>query len=219
MALAYIALDTNFKNMDEFTKEQKDQLKTWAEQRDAVLLEISNARTIEERLQITNRELAESSTNIVAQMNTVLGRIEELLKKEAELPALITREIATLQSKKSGLESQIPPLEKIVEILTSQKTSLTVDVAFVLNTFEAINGQSLLLEKVVDKVTVISKTNTDKINSLVSDLAKSLEEIITVNKKNVLETNVVIEKLPAMMMELQKAGLLKTRETLIKIKP
>ena len=152
-------------------------------------------------------------------MNTVLGRIEELLKKEAELPALITREIATLQSKKSGLESQIPPLEKIVEILTSQKTSLTVDVAFVLNTFEAINGQSLLLEKVVDKVTVISKTNTDKINSLVSDLAKSLEEIITVNKKNVLETNVVIEKLPAMMMELQKAGLLKTRETLIKIKP
>jgi len=205
--------------MDEFTKEQKDQLKTWAEQRDAVLLEISNARTIEERLQITNRELAESSTNIVAQMNTVLGRIEELLKKEAELPALITREIATLQSKKSGLESQIPPLEKIVEILTSQKTSLTVDVAFVLNTFEAINGQSLLLEKVVDKVTVISKTNTDKINSLVSDLAKSLEEIITVNKKNVLETNVVIEKLPAMMMELQKAGLLKTRETLIKIKP
>ena len=219
MALAYIALDTNFKNMDEFTKEQKDQLKTWAEQRDAVLLEISNARTIEERLQITNRELAESSTNIVAQMNTVLGRIEELLKKEAELPALITREIATLQSKKSGLESQIPPLEKIVEILTSQKTSLQVDVASVLNTFEAINGQSLLLEKVVDKVTVISKTNTDKINSLVSDLAKSLEEIITVNKKNVLETNVVIEKLPAMMMELQKAGLLKTRETLIKIKP
>jgi len=219
MALAYIALDTNFKNMDEFTKEQKDQLKTWAEQRDAVLLEISNARTIEERLQITNRELATSNTDIIAQMNEVVGRIKELKSKESELPLLISKEISALQSKKSGLESQIPPLEKIVEILTSQKTSLTVDVAFVLNTFEAINGQSLLLEKVVDKVTVISKTNTDKINSLVSDLAKSLEEIITVNKKNVLETNVVIEKLPAMMMELQKAGLLKTRETLIKIKP
>ena len=85
-----------------------------------------------------------------------------------------------------------------------------------LTTFEAIKGESLLLNKVVDKVTVVSKTNSDKIDLLVSNLAKSLEEIIKVNKKNVFETNVVIEKLPVILMELQKHGLIKNRQSIIK---
>ena len=85
-----------------------------------------------------------------------------------------------------------------------QKISLEKDISFALSTLETIKGEALLLDKVVDRVTVVSKENTDKINLLVSNLATSLEKIIEVNTKNVTETNVVIEKLPVILLELQK---------------
>ena len=116
------------------------------------------------------------------------------------------------------MQTEIEVTIKLLDILKAQKAPLESDIEKALATYDVIKGETLLLDKIVNEVTVVSKGNTDKINLFVSNLAKSLEEIIAVNKKNVLETNVVIDKLPAMMLELQKAGLLKSREALIKIK-
>ena len=193
------------------TAEQKKSLVTWAEERDSILAEIAILKIEKENLQKVNKDLANSNTDIETRMIEIRGRIEELKIKEAELPLVISKEVAFLQSKKSTLESEITSLSKIVEILTTQKTSLEADVSFALSNFEVIKGETFLLDKVVDKVTTVSQDNTTKINSLVSDLATSLEEIIEVNRKNVFETNVVIEKLPAMIMEAQKHGLIKNK--------
>lgn len=199
-----------------FTAEQKEHLNTWAGQRDALLLDISNLRVERETLAITNKELAKSSTDIHDAMNVVRGRIEELKTKEAELPLVISKEVANLESRKATLESEITNLSKLIEILSPKKTAIEADIEKALSTLEIIRGEALLLDKVVNRVTAISKENTDKIDSLVSNLGKGLEEIIEVNKKNVFETNVVIEKLPAMLMEAQKHGLIKNRQAIIK---
>ena len=193
------------------TSEQKENLKTWAEQRDSILSEISVLRTENERLQKINKDLANSNTDIEARMNEIKGRIVELKIKEDELPLVISREVAFLQSRKSTLEAEIASLSKIVEILTTQKTSLEADVSFALSAFEAVKGETLLLDKVVDRVTSVSHDNANRIDTLVNNLASSLEEIIEVNRKNVFETNVVIQKLPAMIMEAQKHGLIKNK--------
>jgi len=197
--------------MDEFTKEQKAQLKTWAEQRDELLSEISSLKTKEEKLRSINKELASSNSDIESRMNEIRGRIEELKIKESELPGVISKEVAFLESKKTTLESEINLLGKIVEALKPQKASLEIDIEKALSTFEVLKGETLLLDKIVDKVTLVSNSNSDRINLLVSDLAKSLEEIIDVNRKNVLETNIVIDKVPKMIMECQKHGLIKNK--------
>lgn len=201
---------------EEFTKEQKGQLTNWVIQRDSLLNEISNLRNTESNIRRVNKELANSNSDIEYRMNVIQGRIEELNIKEADLSKVISKEVAELKTKKSTLEAEINNLSKLLNVLTPQKTSLESDIEKALTTFEAIKGESLLLNKVVDKVTVVSKTNSDKIDLLVSNLAKSLEEIIKVNKKNVFETNVVIEKLPVILMELQKHGLIKNRQSIIK---
>ena len=203
--------------MDEdFTAEQKAQLKTWAEQRDEFLLEISNLQVAKEKLQVDNKALAEANADIEKRMNVILGRIKELSIKESGLPFIISKEIAALQSQKTVLESEVVLINKIIETLKPQKISLEKDISFALSTLETIKGEALLLDKVVDRVTVVSKENTDKINLLVSNLATSLEKIIEVNTKNVTETNVVIEKLPVILLELQKRGLIKPRQSIIK---
>ena len=197
--------------MDEFTKDQKNSLKTWAEQRDEVLLEIETSRVTNEKLQVVNKELADSNTDIEARMNVIIGRIEELKIKESELPKVISKEVALLESKKTTLESEVILLGKMIEILKPQKDSLEVSIEKALATFETVKEETLLLDKVVDRVTQVSKNNSEKINLLVSDLETSLIEIIEVNRKNVLETNIVIDKVPKMIMECQKHGLISNK--------
>lgn len=194
---------------NEITVEQQAHLATWAGKRDLILLEISNLQTAKSKLEQENKEIASSYTDIEARMNQVLGRIEELNKKEKELPLLILKDIAHLESKKTCLESEIMNLAKLVEVLTVQKTSIEKDVSSALNTFNTIKDETLALDKIVDHVTRVSSDNTKKIDDLVVGLAKSLNEIIEVNKKNVFETNTVIEKLPSMLVEVQKRGLIK----------
>lgn len=198
-------------NPEELTTEQKTQLKTWAEQRDLLTSEILTLRTEQEGLQQTSKELAASHTATVAEMNEIKGRIDELKIKENELLSVVLKDVASLQSKKSALEAEIPALEKLITVLTSQKTSLEADVSFALSAFESVKDETLLLNKVVDRVTQVSSSNAAIIDTIVSNLAASLEEIIEVNRKNVFETNVVIEKLPAMLMEAQKHGLIKNK--------
>lgn len=195
----------------ELTAEQKKNLVTWAEERDSILAEIAILKTEKENLQKVNKDLANSNSDIETRMNEVKGRIEELKIKENELPLVISKEVSFLQSKKNTLESEITSLSKIVELLTSQKISLEADVSFALAAFDVVKGETLLLDKVVDRVTAVSQSNTNKIDALVNDLAKSLEEIIEVNRKNVFETNIVIDKVPKMIMEAQKHGLIKNK--------
>jgi vacuolar-type H+-ATPase subunit I/STV1 len=195
----------------EITPEQKGQLKTWAGQRDALLLEISGLQTAHEKLVTANKEMAQSYKDTEDRMNQVIGRIEELKKLEAQLPLLISKEIAALQAQKTCLESEIMNLTKLSEVLKTQKASLENDVSSALATFNTVKAETTILDQVVDHVTKVSTDNARDINLIVSDLKKSLEEIVSVNRKNVAETNIVIEKVPAMLVELQKAKLIKNK--------
>lgn len=202
--------------MEALTKDQSEKLLTWNEQRDALLSAISVLRSEEEKLTNVNKALAFSNLDIETRMNEIRGRIEELKTKEVEFLSVTSKEVAFLESRKTILESEITNLSKMIEALKPQKAGLEADMISALANLNAIRGEALLLDKVVDKVTAVSEENSRKITAIVSELATSLESMVSVNKKNVDETNIVIEKLPAMLMELQKRGLIKSRQAIIK---
>lgn len=196
---------------NEITPEQKGQLNTWAGQRDAILLEISNLQTVKENLDKKNKEIAESYTDTVNRLNQTVGRIEELKKQEAELPLLISKEISVLKNEKTLLESEIPALKNIIESLKSQKASLESDVSFASKAFDAVSSRTAELDKLTNEVTKSNIENERFIKGLVSELKVTLTELIDINKKNVSETNLVVDKLPKMLVELQKAKLIKNK--------
>ncbi len=197
--------------MEEILPEQKAQLKTWAGQRDALLSEISNLRTEKEGLARMNKELAFSYTDTTAEINQVIGRIEELKRKEIELIPLQIKENSRLEAEKSRLESEITNLGKILSILSEQKKSFEHDLAYLAETFGRVDNQVSDLDKIVDHVTKVSSDNKHEIESLVANLKKTLGELIDVNTKNVFETNVVIEKLPQMLVEVRKQNLVRNK--------
>jgi chromosome segregation ATPase len=195
----------------EITPEQKEQLSTWAGQRDKLLSEISALQDLKSKLQEENKAVADSYTEIVTQTNVVIGRIEELKKKESELPLLISKEVASLESQKTTLESEVSKLKEAISVLIPQKESLQKDISFAVSLFDSVKNETLTLEKIVEHVSKVSEHNKFVIEELVETLKKSTAEVVSVNQKNVSETNFVLEKLPAMLVELQKVKLIRNK--------
>lgn len=195
----------------EITTEQKMQLATWAEQRDSILLEISNLRTEKEKLESINKELAESNSDIEIRMNEIVGRIDELLKKEIDLIPLRLKEVSDLESRKTCLESEITSLDNLIKRLQPQKDNLEVSIAFLTDTFKSINDRVGLLDKVIGHVTQISDKNIIVIENFVSSLKKEIQVLIDLNKVNVDKTNFVISELPKVFLEVQRKSLIREK--------
>lgn len=192
----------------EITPEQKAQLTTWASQRDNILSEISALQDAKATLEKSVSDKADSFKDIEDRMNQVLGRIEELNKKEAELPALISTKILSLEKAKTILETEVTSLTKDVSNLKLRKEEIEKDILLAISIFGSIKDETSSLEKIVGHVTKVSSDNETIINGLVENLKKSIQDMIDVNEKNVKEAGIILDKLPRMMMELQKSKLI-----------
>ena len=193
----------------EITVEQKEQLKTWAGQRDVLLSEISILRDEKSKLEKTNKDLANSNTDIQTKIISSEGRLLELDKKEKEVDGILSIEIAESISKKASLDNVIPLLEKEVFLLEIQKKSLIESIATLQSVNSGFADKNMELEKQIGGIIELSHKNSLVVNALMETLKVSTQELIDINTKNVKETNIIINQLPRMVVELQKHGLIK----------
>ena len=101
----------------EITPEQKQQLNSWALQRDNILADLAVKQIENDKLATANKELAASLTRVQEEINQSLGRLDEMTKKEEEFDKLMRIDNAELSARQVGLQSQIYELEKEINIL------------------------------------------------------------------------------------------------------
>lgn len=191
----------------EITKEQQEQLSSWASQRDLLLSEISSLRDTERKLHQRNEELSSSSSEIINKMNQAKGRIEELKIKEAELPELTRKDVSTLKVIKSGLETEILFFKENIKELKDKKDLLEKSISFLTDTFNSLHERVGVLDKVVGHVTEISSKNDKSIQNLVVEIKKGLTEVVEKNKQSVKEMSTVTAELPKVFLEVQRKSL------------
>jgi chromosome segregation ATPase len=191
--------------------EQNEQLTTWASQRDAILLEISNLRTEGERLIASNKNLADSNTEIQKAVAISIGRMNELDKQERDYENICSNEIMNLSIKKTRLEGEVTSLTNKVSLLESEKKSLIETINFLKSVHEIIFARTGSLDKVIDHVTRVSEQNSNDISLLTSKLKETMKDLIDINNKNVAETNIIIEKLPKVFFDVQRKSLIRER--------
>jgi chromosome segregation ATPase len=196
-------------NEDILTQQEKAEKNNWVAQREVLMKEVSLLRDEKLKLEKTNKELADSHTHTITQINKVEGRIDELNKKETEYESVIDMELAQKIIKKTSLENQIPALEKQVDLLESQKNSLIESIQIMQSVNSGFAAKNIDLEKQIGGVILLAEKNIGVVNSLMESLKVSTKELIDINTKNVKETNIVINQLPRMVVELQKHGLIK----------
>lgn len=195
----------------ELTPEQKEQMKVWAGQRDALNIEIYKLRQARESLVTANNTLADSSSDLEKKIVSLNTRLEELDKKEKDYYVIVSSELSEALVEKTRLEEEVTRLNKTIELLTPQKEHLEKDISMLTTVFNTMNDRASMLEKVVDHVVKVSHHNEDEISRIVANLKTTLSEVVDVNQKNVTATNQVLTELPRMLVELQKHGLIKNK--------
>lgn len=189
------------------TPEQNEQLKTWASERDAVLSEIAVLKDQREKLIKANQEVAQSYTEIITKIQQSIGRMEELDLKEKDWELIMSNEVADLRVEKTKLETILTDLKTQVAVYESKKETLVKDIELLLVLYDQHYGHAQNLDKVIDRVVRISQENMDKLNIFVKGLEPEVQKLFNLVDENVAKTNLVIDKLPRMVVELQKHGL------------
>jgi predicted nucleic acid-binding Zn-ribbon protein len=190
--------------MDEITPEQKKQLGAWAIQRDAILGEISKLKIEEEALTERNINLSNSNTDIETRINQSTGRLAELDRQEEIRKNFISIELADLEKRKAALENQIPGFEKEVSGLSSRIALMVETLTTITDVHGKVFDRATAIDQIIEHVTRVSSQNITDIETFMGLLKTSIQEIIDKNTKNVATTNIVLEKLPRYIFELQK---------------
>lgn len=193
------------------TPEQIEQLKTWAGERDAILLEIANNRYERDRLTKINEGLSASNTEIQKCVATSIGRMAELDKQERDYENISSNEILALSIKKTRLEGEVASLTSKVALLESQKNSLAESIGTLKSVYDTIFVRAGSLDKVIDHVTRVSEQNSNDISTLTAQLKNTLQSVIDINTKNVAATNTVIQELPKVFFDIQRKSLIRER--------
>ena len=188
----------------EITPEQNAQLASWAAQRDAILGEISGLRMEEEKLQKVTQELSIANTDLEERALIIEGRIQELDKKEKEWEGVVSSEIADLTSQKTGLQSDVSNLRGEIVVLQTQKNTIKDMVATLTDVYDRVFTRAEVLDKVVDHVTTVSKSNIRDIEMLLGTMKSSVQGVIDVNAQNVEKTNTLIAEIPRALFMLLK---------------
>jgi len=189
---------------EDFLPEQKDQLKTWAGQRDAVLAEISVNKVENEKLMTANRELAASLTRIQNEISQSTGRLEEMTFKENEFNTLIGIQNLELNNQKIYLETRVMDLRTEISVLEAQKDSLVKTLQILSEVNEKVFGRTKEFDENIEKARKTSADNLIETNNLLIALKGEFQKIIDVNAQNVEKTNVVVNQLPRIIFDLQK---------------
>jgi chromosome segregation ATPase len=190
--------------MDEFTSEQKDQLKSWAGQRDTVLAEISVNKVENEKLSKANKELAASFTKIQDEINQCQGRLEEMTRKENEYNTLVALDNAELNSQKTYLETRVMDLKVEISMLESQKDSIVKDITILSDVSEKVFSRANVIDSDIEEIKKTNKDNLRESASLVGSIKDELKQIHELNASNIEKANVVINELPKIIFDLQR---------------
>lgn len=194
---------------NELSTEQQNQLKSWAEQRDSILLEISNLRTEKEKLSADNAKIAESTGAIEAKANQIKGRLVELDKQEKEYTDIMSVDIAKAIKDKAELQAEISELTRIVDLLQIKKDTVAKDISSLVLLHDKVFNRVSVLDKVIDHVVRTNESATNDTNALVVSLKKSIQELIDLNQRNVEDTKNVLGELPKLFFELQRKSLIR----------
>lgn len=198
------------------TPEQKLQLGSWASQRDSILQEIAEKRVENEKLIEANKNLALSNTEIANKIQQSIGRLEEITKKEKEYISLITLDKADLISEKSVLQSDISYLKKEIELLKENRSVLIENNETLNNTYNKVFIRVSDTENIIEEVVRINSENAREVENILITAGSELKKVVDINSELVAKTNVVINKLPEIIFDIQRD--IMERKTLNRVK-
>jgi len=186
------------------TPAQKNAILTWTEQRDNLLKEIGVLNTEKEAIQKANKEEAASAEELRLKSAEIQGRLDMLEVLENRQKSSLSIEIVELEKRKSQLETEIEAKEAESKVFDKTKIEKMTSIELLSMVHTKVSEQTKVLEETVGKVIKSAETHTSNMVEMVSNIETIATQVIDKSNKNVEQTNIVLEKLPRYIFELEK---------------
>jgi len=190
--------------MNGLTAQQKESLKTWSDQRDALLREVSLLQNQKDTLQKESIVLGQSNNELQLSIAENKGRLIEIKEVEDRYRNSLSNDIAKFIAEKSKIEEEIVTKKEQLKLVESKKDEVISSINVLLKTHDQFFDRLSSLETIAEDIQKVSKVNINELKSFANDLKKSFEDVIAVNTSNVAQTKIILDKLPRYIFELQK---------------
>lgn len=132
------------------------------------------------------------------------GRMAEIEDAEKRYKDSVNNEIIELSVRKSQLESEITVKEAEISALDVRKEEISSEISTLVNIQDKVFGRVSSLEKVMANIVEAGDSYVSNILTKSEKIGGIFEQMIIKGRDNVKQTNIVLEKLPKYIFELQR---------------
>lgn len=190
--------------MNELTPAQVKVIETWTEQRDSLLREIGVYQNDFNEIKKSKIDEGLALADLHKQIEFAKGRLVELDTLEERKKTSITIEVAELEARKSRLEAECLALSNRVTAAETEENRVINSISTLCEAHDKMADQAKIVNDVVSQIIETSKTHLSEATVLMSEIKTTSAEIIEKGNENVKQTNIVLEKLPRYIFELQR---------------
>jgi len=190
--------------MNEFTPAQTKVIETWTEKRDTLLREIGVAETT---LSDVRKATTEEGLNLEALHKSIAeakGRLAELDALEDRKRNSVAIDVAELEARKSRLEGECLAKESAVIAATQEESRVIASINILCEAHDKMADQAKIVNQVVGQIIETSQAHMSEVSHMMIDIKAIASEVIEKGNENVTQTNIVLEKLPKYIFELQR---------------
>lgn len=179
-------------------------LQTWVGQRDKLLKIVGDLKTSQDSLEKKNTELSEANADLETRISKHLGRLEELERAEKTKGESVSTEVAELIARKGKLEGEVEVKEAEVVSLDAKKATLLESIEILTEVHDKVFSNVNQMEGIVGSVKEVSDKNVAELRELFAEMGSKVREVIEKGKESADGANVILEKLPKWIFELQR---------------
>lgn len=190
--------------MNQLTPAQLNVIRTWTEERDALRNEIGTLSVERDLLATSNVEGAAALTEKNTQIAEARGRIAELSALEERMRTSLAMDVAELEARKSRLQAECSANEEAIKALGLRQNETVHNIEVLMLAHDKMGDQATIVEQVVGQVIETSKTAVSDMKVTMAEIHSLALNVVEKGNANLEQTNIVLEKLPKYIFELQR---------------
>ena len=155
-------------NIHEDTKymnpEQEKQILSWTEQRDNLLSEISVLQNTKNTITNSIRELNQSHSEVIGQIQYKKGQLDSLTEEEKKQIKLTLIELVELKKQTTIQQRIVDEKKREVESLNIQKKDIESSLSILIPVYNTVTNQVTALNETIENVVRINNENIQEVN-------------------------------------------------------
>lgn len=190
--------------MDNLTPQQKQMLQTWAEKRDSLIRDIGTYQTELDTIKSDVKTQGLALADLHTQIAEVKGRLAEIIALEDRHRNSVSIEVSDLEVRKSRLQAECSGIEIELREKSNVMAVVLVSTKELQSIHTTMQDQVKIIESITSHIIETNKLYTTDMKATISEIKIISDQVIEKAETNISQTNIILEKLPKYIFELQK---------------